>query len=157
MVLEAKRLGGNRLWLSCLFDFEMQRVRPCVIYNYCIVSLGDVLLSSGIIAYLGCFPKKYREQCIYDWEILLQKYKIPVADSFALETTLGNPVEIRRFIINKLPNDRFSIDNSIILMNSNRYPLMIDPQGQANRWIKNLESESSLTKIQNVCPLIELM
>jgi dynein heavy chain len=32
-----------------------------------------------------------------------------------------------------------SIDNAIILFNSTRFPLMIDPQVQANRWIKELE------------------
>jgi len=28
----------------------------------------------------------------------------------------------------KLPNDKFSIENAIILQNSSRWPLMIDPQ-----------------------------
>lgn len=29
-----------------------------------------------------------------------------------------------------------------VFSNSNRWPLMIDPQGQANRWIKNMEKGS---------------
>ncbi|MBN8283211.1 MAG: hypothetical protein J0L98_08525 [Zoogloea sp.] len=29
------------------------------------------------------------------------------------------------------------MDNAIILNNSKRWPLMIDPQIQANNWIKN--------------------
>ena len=33
----------------------------------------------------------------------------------------------------KLPKDSLSIDNAIMLFKSNRWPLMIDPQGQANR------------------------
>jgi len=36
----------------------------------------------------------------------------------------------------KLPNDKFSIENAIILENSTRWPLMIDPQIQANAWIR---------------------
>lgn len=40
----------------------------------------------------------------------------------------------------QLPNDSFSIDNAIILKNSSRWPLMIDPQIQANTWIKNMET-----------------
>jgi dynein heavy chain len=28
----------------------------------------------------------------------------------------------------KLPNDSFSVDNAIILKNSTRWPLLIDPQ-----------------------------
>lgn len=39
----------------------------------------------------------------------------------------------------KLPNDSFSIDNAIILKNSSRWPLMIDPQTQANNWVKQME------------------
>jgi dynein heavy chain len=33
----------------------------------------------------------------------------------------------------------YSVDNAIIVKNANRWPLMIDPQGQANKWIKNME------------------
>jgi dynein heavy chain len=37
-------------------------------------------------------------------------------------------ITIGRWVNNdKLPNDNFSIDNSIILKNSRRWPLMIDP------------------------------
>ena len=35
-------------------------------------------------------------------------------------------------------NDDFSIDNAIILKNATRWPLMIDPQIQANNWIQNM-------------------
>lgn len=32
--------------------------------------------------------------------------------------------------------------------NSRRWPLIIDPQGQANRWIKNMEKENNLNIIR---------
>jgi dynein heavy chain len=41
-----------------------------------------------------------------------------------------------------LPNDSFSIDNAIIIENSIRFSLMIDPQSQANRWLKEMEKEN---------------
>ena len=43
-----------------------------------------------------------------------------------------------------LPNDSFSIDNAIIIENSIRYSLMIDPQSQANRWLREMEKENQL-------------
>ena len=46
-----------------------------------------------------------------------------------------------------LPADGFSIDNAIIAAKSRRWPLMIDPQGQANKWIKNMEKANKLGKI----------
>jgi len=39
-----------------------------------------------------------------------------------------------------LPVDSFSSENGLIMENSLKWPLIIDPQGQANRWIKNRES-----------------
>ena len=29
---------------------------------------GDVLISSGIIAYLGAFPNNYRDECVDAWK-----------------------------------------------------------------------------------------
>lgn len=42
-----------------------------------------------------------------------------------------------------LPVDSFSIENGIMIENALKWPLMIDPQGQANRWIKNKEAQEN--------------
>eukprot|EP01029_Cantina_marsupialis_P005813 TRINITY_DN1630_c1_g1_i2.p1 TRINITY_DN1630_c1_g1~~TRINITY_DN1630_c1_g1_i2.p1 ORF type:complete len:2520 (+),score=925.36 TRINITY_DN1630_c1_g1_i2:475-7560(+) len=99
--------------------------------------VGDILLSSGIIAYLGAFTAGYRQECVDQWSALLIEKKIPSSKEFDLVTTLGDQVEIRDWTIAKLPNDQFSISNAIMMKYSNRWPLMIDPQGQANKWVRN--------------------
>ena len=40
-----------------------------------------------------------------------------------------------------LPSDRMSIENATILSNTERWPLMIDPQLQGVKWIKTREGE----------------
>ena len=40
--------------------------------------------------------------------------------------------------------DAYSTDNAIILRSSRRWPLMIDPQGQANKWVKNMEKANQI-------------
>uniref|UniRef100_A0A5S6LE06 Protein MCM10 homolog n=1 Tax=Xenopus tropicalis TaxID=8364 RepID=A0A5S6LE06_XENTR len=109
---------------------------------------GDVLLSSGTVAYLGAFTVDYRHECQNQWQILCKEKKIPCSDDFSLSSTLGDPVKVRAWQIAGLPVDSFSVDNGIIVSNSRRFPLMIDPQGQANKWIKNMEKANKLFVIK---------
>lgn len=44
----------------------------------------------------------------------------------------------------QLPSDRHSIENAIILTQTHRIPLTIDPQGQAYSWILMKEKDSNL-------------
>ncbi|KAI3380917.1 hypothetical protein SNEBB_002522 [Seison nebaliae] len=110
---------------------------------------GDVLMSAGIVAYLGSFTVDFRQNCIDNWTRNLNEMKIPSSgERFSLNSTLGNPVEIRDWQICGLPVDAFSIDNGIIVKSSRRWPLMIDPQGQANKWVKNMEKQNRLEVIK---------
>nr|XP_006820578.1 PREDICTED: dynein heavy chain 3, axonemal-like [Saccoglossus kowalevskii] len=109
---------------------------------------GDVLLSAGVVAYLGAFTVDYRQKATAEWLELCQKMKIPCSDVFSLNSTLGVPVKIRAWQIAGLPVDSFSIDNGIIVDNARRWPLMIDPQGQANKWVKNMEKVNKLSIIK---------
>ncbi|XP_012645608.2 dynein axonemal heavy chain 3 [Microcebus murinus] len=109
---------------------------------------GDVLLSSGTVAYLGAFTVDYRAQCQKQWLAQCKDKVIPGSNDFSLSNTLGDPVKIRAWQIAGLPIDSFSIDNGIIVTNSRRWALMIDPQGQANKWIKNMEKANKLSVIK---------
>lgn len=97
---------------------------------------------------MGAFTSAFREQAISQWARLLGAKSIPCSENFKLETTLGDAVKIRGWVIDKLPNDSFSIDNAIMLFESNRWPLMIDPQGQANKWVKKRELENQLKVVK---------
>lgn len=41
-----------------------------------------------------------------------------------------------------LPADRVSVENATILTNCERWPLMVDPQLQGIKWIKNTYGEA---------------
>ena len=53
---------------------------------------------------------------------------------------MAKPTSVREWNIQGLPNDSFSTENGVIVTSSSRWPLMVDPQGQAIKWIKNMES-----------------
>ena len=60
----------------------------------------------------------------------------------------GIQVQIRQWQIAGLPKDYFSVDNGVIVTNARRWALMIDPQGQAAKWVKNMEKENNLVAIK---------
>ncbi|KAI8927547.1 dynein heavy chain and region D6 of dynein motor-domain-containing protein [Entophlyctis helioformis] len=109
---------------------------------------GDVLLASAVIAYLGAFTLNYRQSMQTEWNQKLVDLKIPCSSSFTLSNTLGDPIQIRTWSLAGLPNDSFSCDNGIISTRARRWPLFIDPQGQANKWIKNMEKQNKLIVIK---------
>ena len=66
---------------------------------------------------------------------------IPASESYSFVKTLGDPIQIREWNLCGLPSDTVSVDNGIYATKTTRWPLMIDPQIQANKWIKKLEKE----------------
>lgn len=75
-----------------------------------------MLISSGIIAYLGPFTMDYRSNQIKDWVKEILENKIVCSKDFQLSAILGQPVVIRAWNVAGLPTDLFSIDNGIIVM-----------------------------------------
>jgi len=102
---------------------------------------GDELISSGMISYLGAFTSLYRADLAAEWVKNCEEKEIPNSGKFSLERVLGNPVDIRNWSLQGLPNDSFSVENAIINQYTRRWPLFIDPQGQANRWVKSKEKD----------------
>lgn len=110
--------------------------------------LGDILICSGTIAYLGPFTKSIRDARIKHWHKACVQANIPCSDAFDLVGILGSETDIRNWNIDGLSTDRFSIQNAIIMFNSCRQCLFIDPQRQANKWMRTMESVNQLHVIK---------
>ena len=65
---------------------------------------------------------------------------------------LGHDVTIRQWGVAGLPSDNLSIENGIIMFKSRRWPLMIDPQTQAKKFIKRMGEITPDLKL-NVCKM----
>ena len=82
----------------------------------------------------------------------MTKFNVPHTEQPEVVKTLGDPVKIRNWQLAGLPKDSLSVQNGVIVQYSQRWPLFIDPQGQANKWIKNFVS----TKLTNKQKSFEL-
>eukprot|EP00913_Durusdinium_trenchii_P024528 g23026.t1 len=86
---------------------------------------GDCIVAAGMVSYTGPFTSEYRTNFEQEEECNMR-------------SVLGEPVKIQQWVVYSLPNDNLSIENAIIIDRSRRWPLMIDPQRQANKYIKNM-------------------
>lgn len=108
-------------WNQDLDELKQKRIRL----------LGDCLLSSAFLSYVGAFSWDFRHRMIQeDWQTDVVERKIPLSQPFRLESMLTNDVEISRWTSESLPPDELSIQNGILTTQASRYPLCIDPQQQ---------------------------
>ena len=102
--------------------------------------VGDVALACAFVAYCGPFNQDFREYLIQDRLTKdLRERKIPLSANIDLTEFLADIGTIGDWNLAGLPTDPLSIQNGILVTRSTRYPLLIDPQGQAINWICNHE------------------
>lgn len=109
---------------------------------------GDVLVAAACVAYLGAFSNQYRREMCALWVDKCREFSIPSSSEFNLLKVLGDAYEMRQWNVDGLPKDNISIENGIYATRALRWALMIDPQEQANRWIRNMEKANNLQVIK---------
>ncbi|KAL1493068.1 hypothetical protein ABEB36_011203 [Hypothenemus hampei] len=100
---------------------------------------GDTLLTTAFISYVGCFTKQFRHDLLHKmWLpfITTLEPRVPLTNGLDALSLLTDDTIIAKWHNEGLPSDRMSTENATILINSDRWPLMIDPQLQGVKWIK---------------------
>lgn len=117
------------------------------------VLVGDVLLASAFISYIGPFDKRFRKELLSrDFIAFLEKAangdRIPMSADPDPLRVLVNDAQIAKWNSQHLPADHVSIENGAIMVNSARWPLMIDPQLQGITWIREKEAKNGLVLVR---------
>jgi len=99
---------------------------------------GDCLIAAGMVSYAGPFTAGYREELEAMWRDNITQLKVQISENVTMRNVIGNDLKIREWAVNGLPSDNLSVENGIIMFGSRRWPLMIDPQTQANKFIKKM-------------------
>lgn len=135
----ANRLVGglaseNVRWAESVAQFKTQeRTLP-----------GDVLLITAFVSYVGCFTKTYRLDLMDQrWLPYLKSltHPVPITEGLDPLAMLTDDATIAGWNNEGLPSDRMSTENATILTSCERWPLMIDPQLQGVKWIKQKYGE----------------
>ncbi|XP_034410206.1 dynein heavy chain 11, axonemal [Cyclopterus lumpus] len=120
----------KKRWSKAIVEYEKQQKTLC----------GDVLITSAFVSYMGYFTRQYRVELLHDaWIPFLQSQKVSVPLTEGLDPILmlTDDATVAAWHNQGLPNDRMSTENASILTTSERWPLIIDPQQQGIKWIRN--------------------
>jgi len=96
-------------------------------------------------------------KCISSLSFQVRKSGVPCSPQFSLTDFMVKPTQVRDWNIQGLPTDGFSTENGVIVTTGRRWPLMIDPQNQALKWIKNMEGKRVWACMCEVCVLCVCM
>lgn len=107
---------------------------------------GDCILSAAFLAYAGYFDQQYRQSLFNSWCTHLSQAKIQYRSDLALTEYLSTADERLRWQANSLPSDDLCVENAIMLKRFNRFPLIIDPSGQATRFLLSEFDQKRITK-----------
>jgi dynein heavy chain len=104
--------------------------------------VGDVAKACAFVSYCGPFNSDFRSKLVGElFNNDLNGRGIPTTNDMELTKFLVDDATVGEWNLQGLPSDELSIQNGIMVTRSSRYPLMIDPQGQAISWIKRREKE----------------
>ena len=124
-------LAGERTrWTEDAANFSDQKKRL----------VGDCAIGCAFVSYSGPFNQQFREYLINDkFTADCEARNVPVTRKLDVVSFLVDIGTIGDWNIQGLPTDSLSTQNGILVTKSTRYPLLIDPQGQALSWIKSKE------------------
>ena len=103
--------------------------------------VGDCAAACAFVCYCGPFNQEFRDYLVQK-KIMpdCQMRGVPISHDLDLISFMVDVGTIGDWNQQGLPADQLSIQNGILVTRSSRFPLMIDPQGQALNWIKTKEA-----------------
>ncbi|TDL28876.1 dynein heavy chain protein 1 [Rickenella mellea] len=118
---------------SRTFDTEMSTI------------VGDVLLSAAFLAYGGFFDQHYREVMWQEWSHHLTEANVKFKPELSFPDYLSTADDRLSWQSKSLPSDSLCTENAIMLKRFSRYPLIIDPTGQATTFLLNEYKDRKIT------------
>ncbi|GMH89230.1 hypothetical protein TrVE_jg3152 [Triparma verrucosa] len=111
--------------------------------------VGDALLCASFLTYGGFFDHKRREALMSHWKKFLEGSSVV----FEFLRSNGSLIEYLSKGSDRLaweglglPKDALCVENAIMLERFNRFPLVIDPSGQATNFLMKKFADRKITK-----------
>eukprot|EP00927_Polykrikos_kofoidii_P060882 TRINITY_DN55787_c0_g1_i1.p1 TRINITY_DN55787_c0_g1~~TRINITY_DN55787_c0_g1_i1.p1 ORF type:complete len:1359 (-),score=233.84 TRINITY_DN55787_c0_g1_i1:102-4157(-) len=117
----------NLRWTSSVRDLSDLEVKL----------IGNCLLASAFVGYISPFSARFREELWKEcWTKDLVEKQIPMTAGIDPLNVLANDADVAQWLNEGVPADRVSVENASVLTSCSRWPLLIDPQQQGLRWLR---------------------
>ena len=115
---------------------------------------GDTLVAAAFVAYTGYFNEEMRAAMMVDIKEQLEQATPPVLlkENLSIAEFLSTPDNRLQWSRNGLPPDNLCVENAVMLSRFNRYPLMIDPSGQAVDFLMAEKADANIAKTSFLDP-----
>ena len=110
--------------------------------------VGNVFLATCCVAYYGPYTGQFRDKFLTKISAKLEELQIQFQSNFSLQDVLGDNLEIADWINYGLPKDNVSINSALLVSKSLQNPMMVDPQLQASKWLKNMMRQFDLVSLK---------
>lgn len=128
----------NERWANTVVDLRDLSLRL----------IGNCMLASAFVGYASPFSARLRQDLWQQvWTADLKQREIPMTNGIDPLTVLASDADVAGWMNEGLPADRVSVENASVVTSCSRWPLLVDPQQQGARWIKQRIGEE-LTVIQ---------
>lgn len=132
----SKRVGRANALLNSLQQEKARWETTAESFDQQMATLiGDCLLSAAFLTYGGIFDHRLRTFLMTEWTETITSLQIPFRPELNLAVYLAKPTDLLFWQECDLPNDSLATQNAIIMERYNRFPLVIDPAGQATKFI----------------------
>ncbi|GAB0086567.1 Dynein heavy chain [Sergentomyia squamirostris] len=118
--------------------------------------VGDIFYTSGFLTYSGSFNEEYRAIIIKNLQGELIKNTLPGQENLNLIQYFVDRSVVSEWLLHGLPDDAYSVQNGIFVTQSNKFPLLIDPQSQGVAWIEHMEAKNKLIVLQQYMKNFEM-
>jgi dynein heavy chain len=117
-------------------------------YDHDLINLiGDAVVGTAFLSYLGPFNREYRSRLISMWQTEVEQRRIPMTRKFNLLNFFADSTIITSWQSIGLPVDDMSTENAIITTRSPRWPFLIDPQSQGRNWVHEMERPNGVKAV----------
>ncbi|XP_026191394.1 dynein beta chain, ciliary [Cyclospora cayetanensis] len=125
----------NARWSDSMAELEASKI----------TIVGDYMLGAAFVSYAGAFSAPFRVGLEEEWKADLVRQNISFTPTVSPLDVLADEADIALWKNEGLPADRTSIENAAIVTCCLRWPLLIDPQLQGIRWVKQRAHETLVT------------